>query len=158
MWRVFDYDTRRRTCKVWKEIVPTLANDPRRWNRRQRVRSLPPFVRFWKRAGTQARQVSGSRQTPVPPLMALCSTRHNKSSVCPEIWRGRCGNKDLFDCGANDEPHMPADGSLPNQFFCVRCDQRTATTRKHELWECPGNNLISHSHIQKSDHLVKLAQ
>ena len=31
-------------------------------------------------------------------------------------------------------------------------------TSKHELWECPGNNLISHSHIQKSDHLVKLAQ
>ena len=51
-----------------------------------------------------------------------------------------------------------ADGSIPNQFFCVRCDQRALATRKHELWECPGNRLINHTHMKESDHLVTLAQ
>ena len=31
-------------------------------------------------------------------------------------------------------------------------------TRKHELWECPGNSLINHTHMKDSDHLVTLAQ
>ena len=65
---------------------------------------------------------------------------------------------DFLACGANNEPHLPADGSIPNQFFCVRCDQRTLATRKHELWECPGNRLINHVHMKESDHPVTLAQ
>ena len=40
---------------------------------------------------------------------------------------------DFLECGAIDEPQLPADGSIPNQFLCVRCDQRTLATRKHEL-------------------------
>ena len=40
-----------------------------------------------------------------------------------------------------------ADGCIPNQFFCVRCDQRALATRKHELWECRGNGLINHTHM-----------
>ena len=40
---------------------------------------------------------------------------------------------DFLVCGAIHEPHLPADGSIPNQFFCVRCDQRALATRKHEL-------------------------
>ena len=158
---------------------------------KQRVQSLPPSARFWKRTGCQARQVSGSRQTPALPSMVLCSTRHKLSTVSPDTWRCKCGNKlvtrsvlawkkgiitdvakearnqlvreksfisvralDFLVCGAIDEPHLLADGSIPNQFLCVRCDQRTLATRKHEL--C--NNLINHTHMQKSDHLVKLAQ
>ena len=35
------------------------------------VQSLPPSVRFWNRAGSHVRQVSGSRQTPVRPSTAL---------------------------------------------------------------------------------------
>ena len=31
---------------------------------------------------------------------------------------------DFLVCGAINELHLPADGSIPNQFFCVRCDQR----------------------------------
>ena len=46
---------------------------------------------------------------------------------------------DFLVCGAINEPHLPADGSIPNQFLCVRCDQKVLATRKHELWECPGN-------------------
>ena len=53
---------------------------------------------------------------------------------------------DFLACGAINEPRLPADGSTPNQFFCVRCDQRTLATRKHELWEFPGNRLINHTH------------
>ena len=50
-------------------------------------------------------------------------------------------------------------GWLDSQsFFRGRCYQRTLAARKHELWECPGNNLINHTHLQESDHLVKLAQ
>ena len=64
---------------------------------------------------------------------------------------------DFLVCWAIGEPHLPADGSIPHLFFCVRCDQRTLATRKHELWECLGNNLINHTHMQKSGHLVKLA-
>ena len=45
-------------------------------------------------------------------------------------------------------------GSIPNQFFCVHCDQRALATRKHELWECPGNRLINHAHMEGSEHLV----
>ena len=56
---------------------------------------------------------------------------------------------DFLSCGAIHEPHVPAGGSISYQFFCVRCDQRTLATRKHGLWECPGNNLINHTHIQK---------
>ena len=63
---------------------------------------------------------------------------------------------DLLVCGAINEPHLPADGSIPNPFFCVR--QRILATRKHELWECPENRLINHAHTKESDHLVTLAQ
>ena len=65
---------------------------------------------------------------------------------------------DFLVCGAIHEPHLPADGSIPKQFFCVRCDQRALATRKHELWECPGNGLINHAHMKESDRLVTLAQ
>ena len=65
---------------------------------------------------------------------------------------------DFLVCGAINELHLPADGSIPNQFFCVRCDQRTVATRKHELWECPGNRLINHTRMKDSDHLVTQAQ
>ena len=41
--------------------------------------------------------------------------------------------------------------------LCVRCDQRVLPTRKHELWECPGNNLVAHEHMETSVHLVQLA-
>ena len=27
-------------------------------------------------------------------------------------------------CGAIHELHLPADGAIPNQIFCFRCDQR----------------------------------
>ena len=52
---------------------------------------------------------------------------------------------DFLVCGAINELRLLADGSIPNQFFCFRCDQRTWATRKHELWECPGNSLINHT-------------
>ena len=52
---------------------------------------------------------------------------------------------------------LVANGPTPNQCFCVRYDQRTLATRKHELWESPGNSLINHTYTQKSDHFVKLA-
>ena len=54
---------------------------------------------------------------------------------------------DFLVCGAIHEPRLPADGSISNQFFCVRCDQRALATRKHELWECSGNSLINHTHV-----------
>ena len=53
---------------------------------------------------------------------------------------------DFLVCGAINEPHLPADGSIPNQFLCVRCNQKVLATRKHQLWECPGNTLINHTH------------
>ena len=53
---------------------------------------------------------------------------------------------DFLVCGAINEPHLLADGSIPNQCLCVRCDQKVLATRKHELWECPGNTLINHTH------------
>ena len=65
---------------------------------------------------------------------------------------------DFLVCGAIHEHHLLADGSIPNQIFCVRCDQRALATRKHELWECPGISLINHTHMTTSDHLVALAQ
>ena len=42
--------------------------------------------------------------------------------------------------------------------FCVRCDQKVLATRKHELWECPGNTLINHTHMKESEYLTSLAQ
>ena len=30
---------------------------------------------------------------------------------------------DILVCGAINEPRLPADGSIRNQFFCFRCDQ-----------------------------------
>ena len=53
---------------------------------------------------------------------------------------------DFLVCGAINEPRLLADGSVPNQFFCVRCDQRALATRKHELRKCLGNNLINNTH------------
>ena len=64
---------------------------------------------------------------------------------------------DFLVCGAIDEPHLPADGSIPTSFFSVRCGQRTLATRKHELWECLGNNWIN-THMQICDHLVASAE
>ena len=65
---------------------------------------------------------------------------------------------DFFVCGAINGPRLPADGTIPNQFFCVRCDQRALATRKHELWECTGNSLINRTQMKESDHIVTLAQ
>ena len=65
---------------------------------------------------------------------------------------------DFLVCGAINEPHLPADGSILNQFLCVRCDQKVLATRKHELWECPGNPLINHTHMKESECLTSLAQ
>ena len=65
---------------------------------------------------------------------------------------------DFFVCGTINEPHLPAEGSIPNQFLCVRCDQKVLATRKHELWECPGNTLINHTHMMESEYLTSLAQ
>ena len=64
---------------------------------------------------------------------------------------------DFLVCGAIDEPHLPADGSIFTSFVSVRCGQRTLATRKHELWECLGNNWIN-TYMQKCDHLVPSAQ
>ena len=50
------------------------------------------------------------------------------------------------------------DGSIPNQFLCVRCDQKVLATRKHELWECPGNTLIHHTHMKESEYLTSPAE
>ena len=65
---------------------------------------------------------------------------------------------DFLVCGAINEPHLPADGSIPNQLFFVRSDQRVLATRKHELWECLGNTLINHTHMKDSEYLTSLAQ
>ena len=65
---------------------------------------------------------------------------------------------DFLVCGAINEPHLPADASIPNQFLSVRCDQKVLATRKHELWECPGNTLINHTHMKESEYLTSLAQ
>ena len=35
---------------------------------------------------------------------------------------------DFLVCGAINEPRLPADGSIPNQFLCVRCDQKVLAT------------------------------
>ena len=40
---------------------------------------------------------------------------------------------DFLVCGAINEPHLPADGSVPNQFLSVRCDQKVLATRKRDL-------------------------
>ena len=64
---------------------------------------------------------------------------------------------DFLVCGAINEPHLPTDGSIPNQFLCVRCDQKVLATRKHELWECLGNTLIHHTHMKESEYLTSLA-
>ena len=61
---------------------------------------------------------------------------------------------DFLVCGAINEPRLLADGSIPNQFFFVRCDQRALATRRHELWECPGNSLINHTQMKDSEHCV----
>ena len=53
---------------------------------------------------------------------------------------------DFLVSGAINEPLLLANGTIIDQFFCVRCDQRALATRKHELWECPGNSLVNHTH------------
>ena len=65
---------------------------------------------------------------------------------------------DFLVCGAVNEPHLPADGPSPNQFFCVRCDLNVLATRKRESWECLGNTLINHTHMKESEYLTSLAQ
>ena len=66
---------------------------------------------------------------------------------------------DFLVCGAINEPRQPVDGSIPNQFFCVRCDQRALATGKHELCvNVQGSKLINHAHMKESDRLVTLAQ
>ena len=39
---------------------------------------------------------------------------------------------DFLVCGAINEPHLPADGSIPNQFLCVRCDQKVQDKQESE--------------------------
>ena len=52
-----------------------------------------------------------------------------------------------FSCLWSHQRTSPACGWIYSQpIFCFRCDQITVAARKHELWECPGNSLINHTH------------
>ena len=66
--------------KVWRKKAPILAKDPRRWNK---ATGLRHFL-FSLGSGLEAHQVSGKRQTPVPLLTVLCSTRRRSSTASPE--------------------------------------------------------------------------
>ena len=114
---------------------------------KRQVQSLPFSARFWKRAGSQAHQVSGKGQTSVPLLTAFCSTRRRSSTVFLQTY----GNADMEKSGwalaqcrygeryhnriyqegqvsANQrkihgcacELHLPADDSIP--FQCSVCN------------------------------------
>ena len=63
--------------------------------RKRQVQSLPLSARFWKRAGSQVRQVSGRRRTPELPSTVLCSRRRRLSTVPPKIWRCNHGRMRL---------------------------------------------------------------
>ena len=53
---------------------------------------------------------------------------------------------DFLVCAAVNENHC----------LCIRCEQHVLATRKHELWECPGHNLIAHEHLEKSAHVCSV--
>ena len=59
------------------------------------VQSLPLFARCWRLVGSQAHQVSGKRQTAMPLLTALCSTKCRSSTVSPVIWKCKYGKERL---------------------------------------------------------------
>ena len=188
MWRGFNVDTRRRIRKVWGEKAQTLAKDHRRWNQAtgpisatiwkpntpgfqqspeasatldgalfNKAQIIDSFskdleMQTWKRAAGHSLSTGMEKGT------ITDFAKKARSQLIKERKFMAARALDFLVCGAINEPHLPADGSIPNQFFCVRCDQRSLATRKHELWECPGNRLINHTHMKESDHLVKLAQ
>ena len=47
---------------------------------------------------------------------------------------------------------------FPTNFSVFVVTRKVLATRKHELWECPGNTLISHIHIKESEYLMSMAQ
>ena len=94
MWKGFDVDTRRRIRKVWRKKAPILGSDPRRWNQATSPISAT-FARCWRPAGSEAHQVSGKRQTPMPLLTAPCSTRRKSSTVSPVFF----GNANMEKSG-----------------------------------------------------------
>ena len=62
---------------------------------------------------------------------------------------------DFLVCGAINEPCLPVDGSVPNPFFCVRCDQRAFGHQEARIVGIVlGNRLINHTHIKESELLV----
>ena len=128
MWRNCNVDTRRRIRRFWRKRPHAGQKSPVA-GIRLRDLSLPPFARCWKPDGSRAHRV---------------------------FWQSPDGSATLD--GEINEPHLPADGSIPNQFLCVRCDQKVLATRKHELWECPGNTFINHTHMKESEYLTSLAQ
>ena len=65
---------------------------------------------------------------------------------------------DFLVCGAINEPHLPEDGSIPNQFspFSLRPENRG-----HQEARTMGmsrKQSVNHTHMKDSDHLVTLAQ
>ena len=171
-----DFGGKRPPCRPEIPVAGIGLRDP----------SLPPFARCWKQDGSRAHRVFGSHRMAAPLWTAPCLTRRRSSTVSPVIRHSSSSGLekgiitdfakkarsqlikegsfmaaralDFLVCGAINEPHLPADGSIPNQFLCVRCDQKVLATRTHELWECPGNTLINHTHLTESECLTSLAQ
>ena len=167
--------------KVWKKKAPIWASDPDATTKLQ-VQSLPTFALCWRLARSEAHQVSGKRQTPMPLLTAPCSTKRRSSTVSPVIWKCKHGKARLgtrlvkygerYHCRFSWlrmhwtflflEPSTNLTylrmALFPINFSVCVATGRLWPTRKHELWESPGNRLINHTHMKESEHLVTLAQ
>ena len=130
------------TPGFWQAPEASATLDGALFNKAQIIESFPKDMetQMWKKAAGQP--VSTGMEKGITNDFA----KKARSQLIKEGNFMAARALDFPVCGAIHEPHLPTDGSIPNQFFCVRCDQRALATRKHELRECPGNSLINHTH------------
>ena len=138
MSRNCNVDTRRRIRKFWRKEAPMLASNPRRWNQATGPISAicsvleagwkPSSPGFWQSPDGSATldgalfnkaQIIDSFSSDMEMQTWKAAARHSSSSGL---------EKGIITDGAINEPHLPADGSLPNQFLCVRCDWPPGST------------------------------
>ncbi len=76
--------------------------------------------------------------------------RKAKASLIKEGNYSAARALDLIVTGAFHDPPIPLDGPGSLEHMCNRCNWSVPATRKHCLLECPGNDLIDHPHMHKT--------
>ena len=114
MWRNCNVDTRRRILGFLAVTGCSATLDGALFNKAQIIDSFSSDMEMqtWK-AGARHSSSSGLEKGIITDL-----AKKARSQLIKEGNFTAARALDFLVCGAINEPHLPADGSIPNQFLC----------------------------------------